>query len=182
MHLQAKAGAVAALAAVTAVIALPAAGALGGTSSVAKARKATAQYHRISVAKHDGYGRLKDENGIACIDQPGEGAMGIHYVKKSLVGNPAVYLKHPEAVVYEPTRTGGLKLVALEWVVIKADWDAKHSSPPRLFGHDFMVMESPNRFGLPAFYMLHAWVWKSNPSGKFMPWNPSVSCRYSVEG
>jgi hypothetical protein len=179
MKLHAKACAVAAVAA---VVALPASGALGGTSSdVKKLRKATDQYHSLAVAKHDGYARLKDAKGIACIDQPGEGAMGVHYVRKSLVGNPAVDLKHPEAVVYEPTRSGALKLVALEWVVIKADWDAKHSSPPRLFGHEFMLMESPNRFGLPAFYMLHAWAWKANPSGMFMPWNPDVTCRYSVE-
>lgn len=156
--------------------------ALGGTGSDVKTmRKATARFHALSAAKHAGYGRLKDKDGIACIDQPGEGAMGVHYVKKALVGNPAVDLRHPEALVYEPRQNGGLKLVALEWVVIKADWDAKHASPPRLAGQEFMTMDSPNRFGLPAFYMLHAWVWKANPKGMFMPWNPDVTCRFSQE-
>ena len=25
-------------------------------------------------------------------------------------------------------------------------------------------------------WTLHAWIWKPNPSGLFMPWNPSVNC------
>jgi hypothetical protein len=45
-----------------------------------------------------------------------------------------------------------------------------------LFGHTFMLMASPNRFGLPPFYALHAWLWKDNPSGHFEPWNPKVKC------
>jgi hypothetical protein len=165
-----------ALAALTAALLAPAA--YAGSSSVDKARKATAKYHSLSKAKKDGYARLKDKDGIACIDDP-MGAMGIHYVKSSLVGNPAEDLKHPEAVVYEPQKNGTLKLVALEWVVIQSDWDAHHSSPPKLFGQEFMLQTAPNRFGLPAFYMLHAWVWKTNPMGRFMPWNPDVSCKYA---
>jgi len=27
-----------------------------------------------------------------------------------------------------------------------------------------------------AQYILHAWVWKNNPSGMFEDWNPAVSC------
>jgi hypothetical protein len=34
----------------------------------------------------------------------------------------------------------------------------------------------PNRYGLPPFYSLHAWIWKPNPSGILTPWNPRVSC------
>jgi hypothetical protein len=149
------------------------------TKDIRTARRVTAKYHSASVAKQNGYARLKDQQGISCIAQPGQGAMGVHYVKSSLVGNPAIDLKHPEAMVYEPAKGGKLRLVALEWVVLKSDWDAHHSAPPRLFGHEFMLQTAPNRFGLPAFYMLHAWVWKKNPSGMFMPWNPSVSCRFA---
>jgi len=153
--------------------------ALASSSSVKTARKVTAKYHSVSRAKKDGYARLKDKDGIACIAEPGQGAMGVHYVKNALVGNPAIDLRHPEAVVYEPTKGGKLKLVALEWVVLQSDWDATHNAPPRLFGQDFMLQTAPNRFGLPAFYMLHAWVWKNNPSGMFMPWNPDVTCKYA---
>ena len=45
-----------------------------------------------------------------------------------------------------------------------------------LFGHEFMLQTAPNRFGLDAFYMLHAWIYKHNPAGKFEPWNPRVHC------
>ncbi len=39
-----------------------------------------------------------------------------------------------------------------------------------------------NRFGLPAFYSLHAWIWKHNPSGTFEPWNPQVQCATQTPG
>ena len=71
---------------------------------------------------------------------------------------------------------GRLQLVALEYVVIQAAWDAAHSGPPTLFGQTFMLNPAGNRFGLPAFYALHAWIWSNNPSGTFNPWNPRVGC------
>ena len=43
-------------------------------------------------------------------------------------------------------------------------------------GQLFHLFESPNRFGLPAFYTLHVWAWKDNPNGTFVNWNPDVSC------
>jgi len=30
--------------------------------------------------------------------------------------------------------------------------------------------------GSPAFYSLHAWIWKDNPAGMFSMWNPDVHC------
>ena len=30
---------------------------------------------------------------------------------------------------------------------------------------------------LPAYYSLHAWLYKKNPSGLLAPWNPQVSCK-----
>lgn len=32
-------------------------------------------------------------------------------------------------------------------------------------GQLFHLFESPNRFGLPAFYTLHVWAWKLNSNG-----------------
>ena len=55
-------------------------------------------------------------------------------------------------------------------------WNAKHSGPPELMGQLFHLFESPNRFGLPAFYTLHVWAWKDNPNGAFVNWHPNVSC------
>jgi hypothetical protein len=48
--------------------------------------------------------------------------------------------------------------------------------PPELMGQLFHLFESPNRFGLPAFYTLHVWAWKENPNGTFVNWNQNVSC------
>jgi len=45
-----------------------------------------------------------------------------------------------------------------------------------MVGRDFALTPSPNRFGLPAFYSLHVWIWSPNPSGLFQPWNPRVHC------
>ena len=79
-----------------------------------------------------------------------------------------------------------LHLAALEYVVLKSDWDASQRSPgagaletaapPRLFGHQFDFTDAPNRYGLPPFYSLHAWLWKKNPAGTFEMWNPRVHC------
>jgi hypothetical protein len=106
---------------------------------------------------------------------PGMGGMGFHYVNGDIVGNPDIDLRRPEALVYA-RQEGRLRLAALEYIVIKSAWDARHSSPPSLFGQTFNLTLSPNRYGLPDFYSLHAWLFKNNPVGTFAPWNPDVRC------
>ena len=142
----------------------------------ANARDATAAYNSPAAALAAGYELLTDAAGIACIDQPGAGGMGVHYVKGSLVQSGTLDPARPQALVYEVRPDGRLQLVALEYVVFQAAWDATHSAPPTLFGQQFMLSPAGNRFGLPAFYALHAWVWKRNPTGMFSMWNPRVSC------
>jgi hypothetical protein len=107
---------------------------------------------------------------------PGMGAMGIHYVNGTLVGDDRVDPLTPEAVVYEPDGDGHPHLVALEYVVFKSAWDAHHKGKPKLFGQTFTLTPDGNRFGLPAFYSLHAWLYKHNPAGTFAMWNPRVTC------
>ena len=151
----------------------------GGRTDIGVAMKATAQFHAVAVAEKHHYGLLRDAKGIACIDMTGMpemGAMGIHYANGALVKDPAINAGTPEALVYQPLAHGKLQLVAVEYVVLKAAWDAKHSSPPSLFGQKFNFTPAGNRFGLPAYYSLHAWLWKHNPSGEFSMWNPTVSC------
>jgi hypothetical protein len=118
-------------------------------------RAATDKYHSIAVSEQSRYGLLTDAQGIACIDMPGMGGMGVHWANSTLVGDPAIVANQPEALVYAPTHDGTLRLAAAEYVVIKSAWDATHISPPRLFGHTFDLTDEPNRFGLPAFYSLH---------------------------
>jgi hypothetical protein len=69
-----------------------------------------------------------------------------------------------------------MRLVAVEYIAFQGPWDATHDMAPMLFGQMFMLTTAPNRFGLPPFYSLHAWVWKNNPSGTFSMWNPTVHC------
>ena len=134
-------------------------------------RKATSQFRRVSNAQATGYAQFLD-----CVDEPGQGAMGIHFVNGDFVGDTVLNPKQPEALVYEPGEHGQLKLAALEYIVFQAAWDAQSSAPPMLFGEMFHLVSSPNRYGLPPFYELHVWAWKTNPSGTFYEWNPRVSC------
>ena len=136
------------------------------------AKPATARFHDVDQAIAAGYTfRLPELTGKTCITQPGDGAMGVHMVDLELVGDPAIDADQPEVLVYEPRNDGTLKLVALEYVVFQSD-----SARPSLFGKQFDVVGSPNRYGLPAFYALHAWIWKPNPSGILNAWNPNVEC------
>lgn len=145
-------------------------------------RAATARYHSLTVAEGNGYTLLKDAAGIACIANPGVGAMGVHYASNALVTAGQVDPLKPQALVYEPAANGQLHLVAVEYVVFQQQWDASHPAPPTLFGQAFMLNPAGNRFGLPAFYSLHAWIWKDNPTGMFSMWNPNVSCDAAAMG
>jgi len=143
---------------------------------LAPARAATSRFQTLSVAQGNGYTLLKDQAGIACIAEPGVGAMGVHFVNGDLVKSGQIIADKPQALVYEPAAGGQMHLVAVEYVVIQKQWDAAHKSPPTLFGQPFMLTQAGNRYGLPAFYSLHAWIWKNNPTGMFSMWNPQVSC------
>jgi len=146
-----------------------------GAEDLSTARAATAGFHEVDAAKAAGYGEFRDAAKIACIETPGVGVMGIHYVNGGLVGDGAVNAATPEALVYQPLPNGGkLKLVAVEYIVFYSMWAG--SSKPSLFGHEFKLIAEPNRYGISAFYELHAWVWQNNPSGMFKDWNPSGSC------
>jgi len=46
----------------------------------------------------------------------------------------------------------------------------------QLFGQAFSAVGTDNRYGLPPFYELHAWIWKRNPNGMFADYNPRVDC------
>jgi hypothetical protein len=141
-----------------------------------RVKRATQQFRKVSVAQDAGYGLLLDKDGIACIDMPGMGAMGVHYAKGAIVGDGAIDPLTPEAVVYEPNERGRLRLVALEYVVFKDAWDAQHDAAPSLFGQEFNFTPSGNRFDLPPYYSLHVWLYKHNPAGMFEMWNPKVTC------
>jgi hypothetical protein len=155
-----------------------------GQSDLAGARQATARYHNLDKAQDAGYSvKVADKDGITCIDSPGVGAMGVHYLNPALaleLGDTKAIAEvdalTPELLVYEPGSNGHERLVALEYLALKANWDAGHAAPPSLFGQPFNVTLEGNRYGLPEFYSLHAWIWDPNPTDEFAPYNPRVSC------
>jgi len=81
------------------------------------------------------------------------------------------------SLVYRFTRNGHLRLSALEYLVTRAAWRAHHpKGRPELFGHRFNFTPAGNRFGLPAYFSLHAWLWYANPAGTYQMFNPRVHC------
>jgi hypothetical protein len=142
------------------------------TSLPEMVRQATAQFR--DVRKATGYKLFH-----GCVSGPQAGAMGIHFANGGLVGDGQLDAMHPEALLYEP-KDGKMQLVAVEYIILAADWDAKHETPPVLMGQLLNYSSAPNRFGIPAFYELHVWAWKNNPAGVFADWNPRVSCEEFV--
>ncbi len=145
----------------------------GRADELAAVRAATARFHSLDAALARGYGEF-----YVCTDETGRGAMGQHYVNGALVGDAVLDATRPEALMFEPKPGGGSRLVGVEWVVFEAAWrEAGHTGTPSLFGRSLQRVGEPNRYGIPAFYQLHAWIWKPNPAGTFEDWNPRVSCR-----
>jgi hypothetical protein len=136
-------------------------------------REATERFKRVTSVSGPGEGY---ELAFGCVSGGDFGAMGLHYVNMALVGDGEIDVTKPEIVLFEPTPNGGIRITGADFLVIAADWDAKHDGPPALMGQLFHLFDSPNRFGLPPFYTLHVWAWKGNPNGTFVNWNPDVSC------
>ena len=152
--------------------------ALGGIAAAGGAfdgaKPATARFHDLDKAIEAGYSvRVADKFGNVCIAQPGEGAMGVHMLNPSLLDG-TIEATQPEALVYEPRNNGTLKLVALEYLIFQSAWAGP--GKPSLLGQEFDLVPAGNRYDLPPFYALHAWIWKPNPSGILYAWNPRVSC------
>lgn len=161
-----------ALGALTA-LAVPAVAGNGG-DDLARVRAASAQFHRVEAVIDAGYQlgwRDPDFRLSGCIAHPTDGAMGFHYFNHEMIDDIALDPLRPEGVVYAPGPKGQLQLAAVEWVVPKAAWDARNDEPPTVLGQELHVLN-------PAlgWYILHAWVWRHNPSGMFEDWNPAVSC------
>jgi hypothetical protein len=144
----------------------------GRAGALVKAvRESTERFKDVAAAEAQGYGLM-----FGCVSGPDYGAMGLHYVNFPLVQDIALDVSKPEIVIYEPLPNGGKKLVGADFLVFAADWHAKHAETPQIMGQLMHLIESPNRYGLPAFYTLHVWAWKESASGPFVNWHPTVSC------
>ena len=141
-------------------------------SALVKAlRESNARFHDVRVAEAEGYTLM-----FGCVSGGDFGAMGLHFVNPSLIGDDEVNPARPEIVIYEPLPNGRKRLIGADFLILKDVWDAKHASPPELMGQLFHLFDAPNRFGLPPFYTLHVWAWKESPTGTFVNWHANVSC------
>jgi hypothetical protein len=146
-------------------------GVVSGTL-VDKVRKATERFKDINVAIGEGW-----VQGSPCVSGPNEGAMGVHYVQPTRIGDGILNAEEPEALIYEPMPGGRVRLVGVEFIAIADVWNEMHpDSPAALEGHLLQLNGAPNRYRLPAFYELHVWAWQQNPNGTFADWNTLVTC------
>ena len=136
-------------------------------------RDATERFKDVTVAQAAGYSLQ-----FGCVSGPDSGAMGMHFVNGALVNDGLLDVSRPEIVIYEPLPDGRLRLIGADYLVLADTWNSAHAgNPPQLMGQLFHLFDSPNRFGLPAFYTLHVWAWKESPTGPFVNWHANVSCR-----
>ena len=116
---------------------------------------------------------------FGCVSGGDFGAMGLHFLKGSVLHDGEVTIDDPEIFLYEALPNGKLQLTGVDYLVFKSEWEAKPENKgvqPSLMGQLFHLFDAPNRFGLDPFYTLHVWAWKDNPNGTFTNWNPNVSC------
>jgi hypothetical protein len=130
----------------------------------AAAQLATAAFQDVATAESAGYASSLDTLG--CFENAEQGGMGVHYINQALM-DTTVDITKPEALVYELDARGAITgLVAHEYIVPVDAWTA--ADPPSLFGVSF------HRHPTLPLWVLHAWLWKDNPTTVFEDWNPAV--------
>ncbi|MBN3583716.1 hypothetical protein JYB64_15050 [Algoriphagus aestuarii] len=140
----------------------------GTLKMAADLRASTAKYHSIETAIEMGY-----VEGSECVSSP-LGGMGYHYILPPAIdGNfdPTM----PEALLYEMDKNGKMKLVGVEFVIVKDAWDAENEMIPYFGMQEFDTAFAPTPLPFDN-YQLHVWIWKHNPKGMFTMFNPNVSC------
>jgi hypothetical protein len=134
-------------------------------------REGTRQYINVNNATAAGYAPF-----LGCVAGTDHGAMGVHYVNGTLLGNLTLDPSQPQALIYEPFH-GKMTLVGVEFILDSASWlAANNNTPPVLDGQVFNFVGAPNRFNIPSFFELHVWAWRGNPQGAFVDWNNDVTC------
>ncbi len=161
-------------------------------------RDNVSKYKDINVALADGY--ITPDNH--CVSAEGEGlppelgAMGIHYIHPALLeitgtdprvdGNGThTDWTRPSVLIYEPQEDGSLELVAVENLVFEKAWDASGKTEDLVLngrGWDHMAddLATPGdeAHGFMPHYDQHVWLFRENPMGELMPFNPAVTCEH----
>lgn len=161
-------------------------------------RSLFAKYQDVNVALAEGY--INPDNH--CVSAGAEGlppelgAMGIHFIHPELLQITATAPRvdgtsvntdwtRPSILIYEPQEDGSLALVAIENLVFEAAWKAAgNTAAPVLNGRswDHMVDDpstpGDEAHGFTAHLDQHVWLFRENPAGELMPFNPNVTCEH----
>jgi len=162
-------------------------------------RASVEKYKDINVAMAEGY--ITPDN--LCVSAAAEGlpaelgAMGMHYIHPALlkitgteprVNGESTYTdwSQPAILIYEPQADGSMELVAVENLVFEAAWEAAGMGEvPTLNGRawDHMADDAntagDEAHGFMPHYDQHVWLFRENPIGDLMPFNPNVTCEHA---
>ena len=157
------------------------------------------KYKDINVALEAGY--ITPDNH--CVSAEGEGlppelgAMGIHYIHPALLQITATEPKvdglsthtdwsNPSILIYEPQADGSMELIAVENLVFETAWDGSGRTEElvlngRAWDH---MADDPNTpgdeaHGFMPHYDQHVWLFRDNPAGALMPFNPAATCEHA---
>jgi len=164
-------------------------------------RSIAEKYRDVNVAKAEGF---TTDNKCVTAEMLGhpasEGVMGLHYVRRDMLGLPPkpsppgsgrvsgtgthTDFREPAMLVYEPQPDGSLQLVAVENLVFAEAWHAQSKAPPSFHGRTYPLLKDDpatsvdEAHGWQPHYEQHLWVFRDNPNGAYAPFNPKVTCKY----
>jgi hypothetical protein len=162
-------------------------------------RSVAERYRDVNVAIAEGY---TTDNKCVTAEMLGFparlGAMGLHYVRRDLLGLPDkpvgrvrgtgthTDFRNPAMLVYEPQPDGSLELIAVENLVFASAWHqtAGNKEPPKFHGRTYPLLKDDpatkvdEAHGWEPHYEQHLWVLRDNPNGAYSPFNPNVTCRH----
>lgn len=131
---------------------------------LAQLRRATSRYQDVKKALQDGY----------VGPGPFVPFMGLHYLQPNLLGDGAIDIYRPEALVYDSNdpQQKTHNLGAVEYIIVDPEGLIPPSELPILFtGQGAGDWHYVDEVGV---WTLHVWIWLDNPAGLFNPTNPRV--------
>ena len=170
-----------------------------GEPTLEEVRAIAEKYRDVNVARAEGYTTDNKCVTAAMLGHPAAmGAMGLHFVRRDLLGLPPKPsppgsgkvrgtgthgdFRNPALLVYEPQPDGSLQLVAVENLVFESAWHQKSKAPPTFHGRTWPRLRDDPRtkldeaHGWEPHYEQHLWVFRDNPNGAYSPFNPRVTC------
>ena len=173
-----------------------------GEPTLDEVRSIAEKYRDVEVAKAEGYTTDGKCVTAEMLGHPAAmGVMGLHYVRRDLLGLPPKPpppgsgrvngsgthsdFRQPSMLVYEPQPDGSMELVAVENLVFADAWHAKSKSPPTFHGRTYPLLKDEpatkvdEAHGWQPHYEQHLWVFRDNPNGPYSPFNPNVTCQYN---